>query len=53
MGGVFDWEKTERRAQRAAPTLSAVLELLDAHEDKEAERLLDILSDRIHSKGPR
>ena len=53
LGMVFDWEQVEVRANRAASSLDAVFRLLDAREDEEAERLLDLISDRIHSQGPR
>ena len=46
-GGTFPWERTERRAERAAQGLEAVFRLLDAHEDSEAERLLILIADRI------
>lgn len=49
----FDWEKIEGRAEKGRQMLDGVFRLLDAREDEEAERLLDLLSDRIHSKGPR
>ena len=49
----FPWQGTNERAERAASSLGAVFRLLDAHEDDEAERLLDIISDRLHSAGPR
>lgn len=46
-GGAFDWERTEARALRAAQSLGAVIRLLDAREDEEAERLLALIADRI------
>lgn len=46
-GGTFPWEKTCRRAERAAQSLDAVFRLLDAREDEEAERLLILIADRI------
>lgn len=49
----FPWQQIESRAERASSSLDAVFSLLDAHEDEEAERLLDIISDRLHSAGPR
>ena len=52
-GGAFPWEETEFRAERAQDALEAVFRLLDAREDDEAERVLNIISDRIHSEGPR
>lgn len=52
-GRIFDWEQAETRAERARSSLEAVFRLLDAREDQEAERLLDLISDRIHSEGPR
>ena len=51
--GSLPWEQVEARANRAASALEAVFRLLDAHEDWEAEKLLDLISDRIHSEGPR
>ena len=47
------WEKINRRAEDARQMIRAVFRLLDAYEDDEAERLLNIISDRIHSEGPR
>lgn len=49
----FPWQEINHRASNAESSLDAVFNLLDAHEDDEAERLLDIISDRIHSEGPR
>lgn len=49
----FEWQKINDRAEAAEQMIRAVFRLLDAHEDDEAERLLDIISDRIHSEGPR
>lgn len=49
----LSWEQINDRARRAESSLEAVFRLLDAHEDDEAGRLLDIISDRIHSDGPR
>ena len=46
-GRTFDWEQTEARALRAAQSLGAVLRLLDAREDEEAERLLILTANRI------
>ena len=46
-GRTFPWERTRVRAERAAQSLDAVFRLLDAREDKEAERLLILTADRI------
>ena len=46
-GGIFPWEKTKVRAERATSSLEAVFRLLDAREDEEAERLLILIADRI------
>lgn len=50
-GGVFDWERAEARAKRAAQSLGAVFRLLDAREDEEAERLLILTADRIKEEA--
>lgn len=50
-GGVFPWEQTKRRAERAARSLDAVFRLLDAREDEEAERLLILTADRIKEEA--
>lgn len=50
-GGMFAWEHTERRADRAAQSLEAVFRLLDAREDEEAERLLILIADRIKGEA--
>lgn len=50
-GRVLPWERTERRAERAAQGLEAVFRLLDAREDSEAERLLILIADRIKEEA--
>ena len=49
----FEWQEINDRAEAAEQMIRAAFRLLDAREDDEAERLLDIISDRIHSEGPR
>ena len=50
-GGTLPWEQTERRAERATQSLVAVFQLLEAGEDKEAERLLVLIADRIKEEA--
>lgn len=50
-GRELPWEQTNIRAERALYGLEAVLRLLDAHEDEEAERLLLLIADRIKEKA--
>lgn len=51
--GTLPHEDTERRAKRASTALKAVFNLLEAHDDTAAAELLDRISDRMHSEGPR
>ena len=53
LGKINRWEHTNARAARAESALNAVFRLLDAQEDDEAEHLLDLISDKAHSQGPR
>lgn len=50
-GRSLPWERTELRAERATQSLEAVFQLLDAHEDSEAERLLILIADRIKEEA--